>query len=351
MNALLLASLLAALTRAIEITKKDWDEKTAGKTVFVKFFAPWCGHCKKMKPAWDKLMQEYADHENILVADVDCIGDGKSKCEEVGVEGFPTLKYGSPNNLEEYKGGRDFETLEKFAKANLGPTCSPERIDLCDDRQQKLLEEFMALSLSELKTKIKEKDEEIAAAEKQVQDLFKRLEKQYEEAQKAKERKEKAIKDAGLGLMKSVQAHRKVKELKDAKDKQEKDASIARDAGNATSADTNSSEAQEGQDEPPSTEGTEQADAPALSGANGSTDEPVGNVSGVQGSVDADSHVNVSAEVASSPGDADKANETESLAKVQEPTPAPEQGDEGGKEEKDSVQDEEKAEKEEKTEL
>jgi len=235
MNALLFASLLATLARAVEVTKKDWDEKTAGKTVFVKFFAPWCGHCKKMKPAWDKLMQEYEDHDSILVADVDCIGDGKSKCEEVGIEGFPTIKYGSPTNLEEYKGGRDFETLEKFAKANLGPTCSPERSDLCDDRQQKLLEEFMAMSLSELKTKIKEKDEEISAAEKQVQDLFKRLEKQYEEAQKAKERKEKAIKDAGLGLMKSVQAHRKVKELKDAKDKQDKeDEKEKENATNAT---------------------------------------------------------------------------------------------------------------------
>jgi len=212
MNVILLAS-LATLARAIEVTKSDWDAKTAGKKVFVKFFAPWCGHCKKMKPAWDKLMQDYADHESILVADVDCIGDGKSKCDEIGVEGFPTIKYGAPNNLEDYKGGRDYEALEKFAKANLGPTCSPERTDLCDDRQQKLLEEFMALSLSELKTKIKEKDEEISAAEKELKDLFQKLEKQYEEAQKAKEKKEKAIRDAGLGLMKSVQAHRKVKEL------------------------------------------------------------------------------------------------------------------------------------------
>ena len=38
----------------------------------VKFFAPWCGHCKKMKPDWDKLMEEYKDNEKVVVAEVDC---------------------------------------------------------------------------------------------------------------------------------------------------------------------------------------------------------------------------------------------------------------------------------------
>jgi len=45
-----------------------------------------------MKPAWDKLMEEYADDASILVADVDCIGAGKSKCDDVGIKGFPTIK-------------------------------------------------------------------------------------------------------------------------------------------------------------------------------------------------------------------------------------------------------------------
>ena len=47
---------------------------------------------RSMKPAWDKLMEAYKNDESILVADVDCIGTGKSKCDEVGVKGFPTIK-------------------------------------------------------------------------------------------------------------------------------------------------------------------------------------------------------------------------------------------------------------------
>ena len=32
---------LLAGAAALELTPENWDEKTAGKTVFVKFLAPW----------------------------------------------------------------------------------------------------------------------------------------------------------------------------------------------------------------------------------------------------------------------------------------------------------------------
>jgi hypothetical protein len=41
MKGLLLASLLFAGSGAMELTKESWDEASAGKTVFVKFQAPW----------------------------------------------------------------------------------------------------------------------------------------------------------------------------------------------------------------------------------------------------------------------------------------------------------------------
>ena len=113
MKAFILSVLLAS-ANAIELTEDTWDDETAGKSVFVKFFAPWCGHCKRMKPAWDSLMQDFEESDTVLVADVDCIEAGKSLCDKVGVKGFPTIKYGDPNDLQDYKGSREHPELSNL---------------------------------------------------------------------------------------------------------------------------------------------------------------------------------------------------------------------------------------------
>jgi len=162
-----------------------------------------------MKPAWDKLMKEYADSKDILVADVDCTADGKDLCEEIGVQGFPTIKFGDPNNLEDYEGGRDLKALQKHAKEKLGPSCGPKNLDLCDAEKKKQLDEFMAMPEEDLAAKIKEQEADMAKAESDLEELLKSLQSQYEEGQKARDDKKKEIKESGLGLMKSVAAHKK----------------------------------------------------------------------------------------------------------------------------------------------
>jgi len=162
-----------------------------------------------MKPDWDKLMKEFKDHKEVLVADVDCTTGGKSLCESVGVRGYPTIKYGDPNNLEDYKGGRSLSELQKFAKENLGPTCGPSNLDLCDADKKAHIEKFMAMSESELDAAIKEKDQESAKVKTDFEAFVKGLQSQYEEAQKKNEEAKTAIKESGLGLMKSVKAAKK----------------------------------------------------------------------------------------------------------------------------------------------
>jgi len=159
-----------------------------------------------MKPAWDKLVKEFKDSSTAGVYDVDCTAAGKPLCDSNGVRGFPTIKFGDPSNLEKYQGGRDFDSLLEFAKENLVPVCSPANIELCDDDKKAEIETFQAMSASELKAAIAEKEEELESAEKTFKSGVEALQKKYESLSEDKDAAIKAVKDSGLGLMKAVKA-------------------------------------------------------------------------------------------------------------------------------------------------
>merc|ERR1712039_210140 len=99
-------------------------------------------------------MGEFKGSTTLLVADVDCTWAGKDLCEKHEVQGFPTIKYGDPNDLKAYEGGRGFEDLKKFADENLGPQCGPDYMDLCDDKKKKSIEKYMAMSAADLEAKV-----------------------------------------------------------------------------------------------------------------------------------------------------------------------------------------------------
>jgi len=161
-----------------------------------------------MKPDWDKLIAAYKGHDSTLIADVDCTAGGKSLCNEVGVRGYPTIKHGDPNDLQDYKGGRDFAALKKFAEG-LGPQCGPANLDLCDEAKKKQIEEFMALGSAGREAMIKEKDAEVTKLEADFKQFVDGLQKSYTEANEKKDKDIEAVKAAGLGLLKSVHAHEK----------------------------------------------------------------------------------------------------------------------------------------------
>merc|ERR1712232_1023755 len=121
-------------------------------------------------------------------------------------EGFPTIKWGDPSNLESYEGGRDLKALKKFAKENLKPLCSPTNIDLCDDEKKKQINELMAMSDVDLDAKIDEKVKQQADAEETFKTEVDKLQKRYEQLEKEKKEALDEVKDSGLGLMKAVKA-------------------------------------------------------------------------------------------------------------------------------------------------
>jgi hypothetical protein len=149
-------------------------------------------------------MAEFADSPSAMVADVDCTADGKALCEENGVRGYPTLKWGDPSDLQDYQGGRSLDELKKFATENLKPTCSVKNIDLCDDAKRGLIEKFMAMDSAELSTLVEAEEKKIADAEETFKAEVAELQARYTKLNEDKESIITAVKGGGLGLMKTV---------------------------------------------------------------------------------------------------------------------------------------------------
>jgi len=165
-----------------------------------------------MKPAWDKLMKNWNKGDRAktsIIADVDCTAEGKSLCDEVGVKGFPTIKWGDPSSLEDYEGGRDYDALKAFAKENLKPLCSPSNLDLCDDEKKKEIGDLQALSAEALEAKVEEKKKLIKDAEELFESELKKLQDTYQKLQDDKDAAIKEVKSSGLGLMSAVLANKK----------------------------------------------------------------------------------------------------------------------------------------------
>ena len=85
--------------------------------VFVKMYAPWCGHCKAMQPAWNMLGDMFDTSTQTIIAETDCTRDlNEGLCNKMGVTGYPTIlafKAGS-TQPSTYKGRRLYDDLKKF---------------------------------------------------------------------------------------------------------------------------------------------------------------------------------------------------------------------------------------------
>jgi|EP01043_Picozoa_sp_COSAG02_P032978 thioredoxin-like negative regulator of GroEL len=159
-----------------------------------------------MKPAWDQLGDEFAGSKTVLIGDVDCTVE-KDLCSKFGVRGYPTIKSftGNPEG-DAYEGGRDFAALKKFADESLGPSCSNDNIDLCDDEQKAILEKYNAMSAGERKKIVDDTDKEIADLEENFKAEVKKLQSTYEKLMADKDETIKSVQTKELGLLKSIKA-------------------------------------------------------------------------------------------------------------------------------------------------
>lgn len=95
-------------------------------SVLVTFYAPWCGHCKAMKPHYNEAAKIISDEESPagVLAAVDATAE-RELATTYGVDGYPTIKYFS-NGKELYDYGYP-RTTEGFVEFMKNPQPPPEK--------------------------------------------------------------------------------------------------------------------------------------------------------------------------------------------------------------------------------
>ena len=93
--------------------KEDFENME--KDSMVLFYAPWCGHCKKVMGDWKKLQTHAPSHVNI--AKVNC-DEKPEMAEKHDVKGFPTIILFKSGKKVYFEGPRKLENFLEFIKSN-----------------------------------------------------------------------------------------------------------------------------------------------------------------------------------------------------------------------------------------
>ena len=148
--ALVLVAAVAQASHVLDLTQTADYDAVVGKSAgtMVEFFAPWCGHCKRLAPEYEKLADAFAKKKDkIVIAKVDADAN-RELADRIKLSGFPTLMYFPPNSQQgvPYNGPRTTEALAEFVtqqsqiKSSMPPPAPPAAIELNVDNFDSVVE-------------------------------------------------------------------------------------------------------------------------------------------------------------------------------------------------------------------
>jgi len=148
--------------------------------IFAQFFLLiGCGHCKAMAPAWEQLAEDYKDSKVTLIGEVDCTVEDEL-CEQFEIQGFPTLHYGDVNDVQDYTGGRDYDSMKAFAKDKLEtPICSIHNRESCTQEVKDAIAELEKKPADDLHAIVQEFEKSAEEADALLEAEIERTEEEY----------------------------------------------------------------------------------------------------------------------------------------------------------------------------
>ena len=80
-----------AKSPVVRLTKDNFSKLVlnSDELWFVEFYAPWCGHCKKLEPEWNEVASKLKGQ--VKVAKVDATQESEL-AEKFKIKGYPTIK-------------------------------------------------------------------------------------------------------------------------------------------------------------------------------------------------------------------------------------------------------------------
>jgi protein disulfide-isomerase A1 len=89
----------------------------SGKNVLIEFYAPWCGHCKKLAPILEEAATTLQSDEEVVIAKMDATANDVPS--EFDVQGYPTMYFVTRSGkVTSYDAGRTADEIIDFIKKN-----------------------------------------------------------------------------------------------------------------------------------------------------------------------------------------------------------------------------------------
>jgi protein disulfide isomerase family A protein 3 len=114
----------ATASDVLVFTDSDFETKVKQHDILLaEFYAPWCGHCKRLAPEYEKAATLLLKNDPpVALAKVDCTVETKT-CSKFGVSGYPTLKiFKNGEFAEDYNGPREVDGIVATMRSKSGPS-------------------------------------------------------------------------------------------------------------------------------------------------------------------------------------------------------------------------------------